>query len=114
MGCTCSQLVKVKLEDDDRESFSCSAAMRWVQAQGVASSEGGALLLAILCSCACTDSALGCRGLRAAGPSGSLRRSGWPLCPFHRHAVLSPTLTTIFDLDPRPPPSLSGCNPRYL
>ena len=65
------QLVKVKLnlEGDDRESFSSSAAMRWVEAQGephqLVSSEGGALLLAILYSCACTDSALDCRGLCA-------------------------------------------------
>ena len=54
MGCACSvvpQLVKVKLkllnlEDNDRESFSSSAAMRWVEAQGephqLVSSEGGA------------------------------------------------------------------------
>ena len=59
----------IDLEGDDRESFSSSAAMRWVEAQGephqLVSSEGGALLLAILYSCACTDSALDCRGLCA-------------------------------------------------
>ena len=72
MDCTCSsagQSQSQSLEDDDRESFSSSAAMRWVEAQGephqLVSSEGGALLLAILYSCACTDSALDCRGLCA-------------------------------------------------
>lgn len=71
MGCVLvPQLVKVKLnlEDDDRESLSSSAAVRWVEAQGgphqLVSSGGGALLLAFLFG-ACTDSALDCRGLCA-------------------------------------------------